>query len=187
MDRQHTNPGEVLAEEFMKPLGLSARALGAAIGVPGNACRTSCAGSATCRRIPRFALAAILGRTRVSGSIFKLGTISRRLRGSTIILGSRHGLPRSKEGGHQLGPFHNNPRRYEPISASLAGGLGAREGGSRYLEKTFFENSKPKAANLRIGTNKSGTIKPVPVFAIRLRKCGASPKRIQIVNRPQEF
>ena len=36
MDRQHTNPGGVLAEEFMKPLGLSARALGAAIGVPGN-------------------------------------------------------------------------------------------------------------------------------------------------------
>jgi addiction module HigA family antidote len=36
MDRQHRNLGEVLAEEFMKPLGLSARALGAAIGVPGN-------------------------------------------------------------------------------------------------------------------------------------------------------
>jgi addiction module HigA family antidote len=36
MGRQHTHPGEVLAEEFMKPLGLSARALGAAIGVPGN-------------------------------------------------------------------------------------------------------------------------------------------------------
>jgi addiction module HigA family antidote len=36
MGRQHTHPGEVLAEEFMKLLGLSARALGAAIGVPGN-------------------------------------------------------------------------------------------------------------------------------------------------------
>ena len=36
MGRRHTHPGEVLAEEFMKPLGLSARALGAAIGVPGN-------------------------------------------------------------------------------------------------------------------------------------------------------
>jgi addiction module HigA family antidote len=36
MDRQHTNPGDVLAEEFMKPLGLSARAMGAAIGVPYN-------------------------------------------------------------------------------------------------------------------------------------------------------
>jgi addiction module HigA family antidote len=36
MPRITTHPGEVLAEEFMKPLGLSARALGAAIGVPGN-------------------------------------------------------------------------------------------------------------------------------------------------------
>jgi plasmid maintenance system antidote protein VapI len=26
MDRQHMNPGDVLAEEFMKPFGLSARA-----------------------------------------------------------------------------------------------------------------------------------------------------------------
>jgi antitoxin HigA-1 len=36
MGRLRTHPGEVLAEEFMKPLGLSARALGAGIGVPGN-------------------------------------------------------------------------------------------------------------------------------------------------------
>lgn len=36
MRRLRTHPGEVLAEEFMKPLGLSARALGEAIGVPGN-------------------------------------------------------------------------------------------------------------------------------------------------------
>jgi antitoxin HigA-1 len=36
MPRITTHPGEVLSEEFMKPLGLSARALGAAIGVPGN-------------------------------------------------------------------------------------------------------------------------------------------------------
>lgn len=36
MARVRTHPGEVLAEEFMKPLGLSARALGEAIGVPGN-------------------------------------------------------------------------------------------------------------------------------------------------------
>lgn len=36
MDRLRTHPGEVLDEEFMKPLGLSARALGAAIGMPGN-------------------------------------------------------------------------------------------------------------------------------------------------------
>jgi addiction module HigA family antidote len=29
-------PGEVLLEEFMRPLGLSARVLGAELGVPGN-------------------------------------------------------------------------------------------------------------------------------------------------------
>jgi antitoxin HigA-1 len=36
MSRIRTHPGEVLAEEYMKPLGLSASALGRAIGVPGN-------------------------------------------------------------------------------------------------------------------------------------------------------
>jgi addiction module HigA family antidote len=36
MGRLRAHPGEVLAEDFMKPFGLSARALGAAIGVPGN-------------------------------------------------------------------------------------------------------------------------------------------------------
>lgn len=36
MPRVRTHPGEVLAEEFLKPLGLSARALGDAIGVPPN-------------------------------------------------------------------------------------------------------------------------------------------------------
>ena len=36
MGRLRTHPGEVLAEEYMKPLGLSANALGRAIGVPGN-------------------------------------------------------------------------------------------------------------------------------------------------------
>jgi addiction module HigA family antidote len=36
MIRIKTHPGEVLAEEFMKPLGLSARALAETLGVPGN-------------------------------------------------------------------------------------------------------------------------------------------------------
>ena len=36
MPRLRTHPGEVLAEEYMKPLGLSAKALGEAIGVAGN-------------------------------------------------------------------------------------------------------------------------------------------------------
>jgi antitoxin HigA-1 len=36
MPRLRTHPGEILAEEYMKPLGLSANALGQAIGVPGN-------------------------------------------------------------------------------------------------------------------------------------------------------
>ena len=36
MKRIRTHPGEVLREEFMVPLGLSARALGAQVGVPPN-------------------------------------------------------------------------------------------------------------------------------------------------------
>ncbi|HEY3623678.1 MAG TPA: HigA family addiction module antitoxin [Roseiarcus sp.] len=36
MPRQRTHPGEVLVEEYLKPLGLSARALGQAVGVPAN-------------------------------------------------------------------------------------------------------------------------------------------------------
>jgi antitoxin HigA-1 len=36
MARVRTHPGEILAEEFMEPLGLSARALGGLVGVPGN-------------------------------------------------------------------------------------------------------------------------------------------------------
>ena len=36
MPRLRTHPGEILAEEYLKPLGLSASALGRAIGVPGN-------------------------------------------------------------------------------------------------------------------------------------------------------
>jgi antitoxin HigA-1 len=36
MPRVRTHPGEVLDEEYMKPLGLSANALGRAIDVPGN-------------------------------------------------------------------------------------------------------------------------------------------------------
>jgi transcriptional regulator with XRE-family HTH domain len=116
----------VLAEEFMKPLGLSARALGAAIGVPGNRVSDIVRGKRDVSADTAIRLSRYFGGTRVSGSIFKRGTISRRLLGSTIILDSRHGLPRNKEGGHRLSPFHNNPRRYEPIVASLAGGSAAR-------------------------------------------------------------
>lgn len=36
MNRLRTHPGEVLNEEFLKPLELSSRALAGAIGVPGN-------------------------------------------------------------------------------------------------------------------------------------------------------
>ena len=38
MPRLRTHPGEVLAEEYLKPLGLSARALGEAIGVAAKSC-----------------------------------------------------------------------------------------------------------------------------------------------------
>jgi len=34
--RLRTHPGEILAEEYLKPLGLSASALAQAIGVPAN-------------------------------------------------------------------------------------------------------------------------------------------------------
>jgi addiction module HigA family antidote len=36
MTRPRTHPGEVLREEYMKPLGLSANALARALGVPPN-------------------------------------------------------------------------------------------------------------------------------------------------------
>ena len=36
MPRLRTPPGEILAEEYLKPLGLSASALGRAVGVPGT-------------------------------------------------------------------------------------------------------------------------------------------------------
>jgi addiction module HigA family antidote len=36
MPRITTHPGEILIEEFMRPIGLSARALAAEIGVPQN-------------------------------------------------------------------------------------------------------------------------------------------------------
>jgi addiction module HigA family antidote len=36
MARLRTHPGEVLREEYLLPLGMSARALGKALGVPAN-------------------------------------------------------------------------------------------------------------------------------------------------------
>jgi addiction module HigA family antidote len=36
MTRIKTHPGEILREEFLAPLGMSARALAAALGVPAN-------------------------------------------------------------------------------------------------------------------------------------------------------
>lgn len=36
MPRIRSHPGEILQEEFLAPLSMSARALGAAIGVPAN-------------------------------------------------------------------------------------------------------------------------------------------------------
>ena len=36
MPRLRTHPGEVLREEYLAPLGMSARALGKALGVPAN-------------------------------------------------------------------------------------------------------------------------------------------------------
>ena len=36
MPRLRTHPGEILREEYLVPLGMSARALGRALGVPAN-------------------------------------------------------------------------------------------------------------------------------------------------------
>jgi len=36
MSRLRTHPGEILREEYLVPLGMSARALGKALGVPAN-------------------------------------------------------------------------------------------------------------------------------------------------------
>ncbi|MEO0633847.1 MAG: HigA family addiction module antitoxin [Pseudomonadota bacterium] len=58
-----THPGEVLAEEFMKPLGLSSNALAARIGVPGNRVSMIVAGKRAVSGDTALRLAAAFGTT----------------------------------------------------------------------------------------------------------------------------
>ncbi len=57
------HPGEVLSEEFLKPLGLSANALAARIGVPGNRISTIAAGKRSISGDTALRLAPALGTT----------------------------------------------------------------------------------------------------------------------------
>lgn len=54
-------PGEMLNEEFLKPLGLSKYRLAKDIGVPPNASATSWLANAPSRQTPTSACAATLG------------------------------------------------------------------------------------------------------------------------------
>ena len=57
------HPGEVLSEEFLKPLGLSANALAARIGVPGNRVSMIVAGRRGVTGDTALRLAAAFGTT----------------------------------------------------------------------------------------------------------------------------
>ena len=57
------HPGEILAEEFLKPLGLSANALAAKIGVPGNRVSMIVAGRRGVSGDTALRLAAAFGTT----------------------------------------------------------------------------------------------------------------------------
>lgn len=89
MGRLHTHPGEVLAEEFMKPLDLSARALGAAIGVPGNRVSDIIRQRRDVSADTAIRLARYFGTDPCFGSIFKPRTTFRKPNKTTIIRPSR--------------------------------------------------------------------------------------------------
>lgn len=57
------HPGEVLSEDFLKPLGLSANALAKQIGVPGNRVSTIVAGRRGITGDTALRLADVLGTT----------------------------------------------------------------------------------------------------------------------------
>ena len=58
------HPGEVLAEEFLRPFGLSASALARRIGVPGNRVSEIAAGRRAVTGDTALRLAAAFGTTR---------------------------------------------------------------------------------------------------------------------------
>src|ERR1700730_13289094 len=87
MPRLRTHPGEVLAEEFMKPLGLSARALGEAIDVPSNRLTEIIRHRRDVSADTAIRLGRYFGTDPLAfGSICKRPTICRGLKTSTIIL-----------------------------------------------------------------------------------------------------
>ena len=67
MPRLQTHPGETLREEYLAPLGLSARALAKMLGVPANRLTEIMRGTRDVRRIRRSGWGAISAPTRASG------------------------------------------------------------------------------------------------------------------------
>ena len=68
MPRLQTHPGEILREEYLVPLGLSARALAKVLGVPANRLTEIKRGTrAMSRRIRRSSWGAISAPTLASG------------------------------------------------------------------------------------------------------------------------
>jgi addiction module HigA family antidote len=67
MPRLRTHPGEVLREEYLAPLGLSARALAKALGVPANRLTEIMRGTRDVSAIPRSGSGVISAPTRGSG------------------------------------------------------------------------------------------------------------------------
>jgi hypothetical protein len=75
MPRVRTHPGEVLREEYLVPLGMSARTLAKALGVPANRITEIMRGERDVPPIRRSGSDAISEPTRGSGSISRLRTI----------------------------------------------------------------------------------------------------------------
>jgi hypothetical protein len=71
MTRVRTHPGEVLREEYLLPLGMSARSLAKALGVPANRITEIMRGERDVSATPRSGSDGTFEPTRASGSIFK--------------------------------------------------------------------------------------------------------------------
>jgi hypothetical protein len=68
------HPGEILLEDYMKPLGLSAHRLAMALHVPATRVGEIVNGRRAIRPIPQFGLGGTSIQRPVFGSIFKLHT-----------------------------------------------------------------------------------------------------------------
>ena len=85
MPRVRTHPGEVLKEDYLVPLGMSARALAAELGVSANRVSEIVRGNATSRPTPHYGLPAISAPTHAFGSTCKPRTIFQRRKPRMII------------------------------------------------------------------------------------------------------